>query len=335
MAHSAADAHDGLDAQASDQRRTVAGGNTRRQLRVFNAALTEFGDSVKTIPKDWAEAFSRLKLVLSLPQVQKDYQIGKRVVFLDEVPWMDTARSDFRAALASFWDSWASAQRDLILIVAGSTASWILRHIVRDPGGFCNRMTRQIHLMPFCLNECRQMLQAKRILFSDQQIMECYMILGGIPYYLSYLRPEYSLAQNIELLFFRENSPLRGEYDQLIHSLFGKAKNHLQIMEAFLAGTNGMTRADILATGKVPNGKELTKCLVELEQCGFIRSYPDFSKKAYGRFYQLTDPLTLFHLTWIRDHRVDSWTDMINTPAYLAWCGLAFERVCLLHTPQC
>jgi len=308
--------------------------NTRQQLRFFHEALIKYGDQNRVIPRDWLEAFTRLEKVLSSADVRRECVSGKRVVFLDELPWMDTARSDFRSALDYFWNSWGSSQDDLVLIVCGSATSWIINHIVKDTGGFYNRITKQIRLMPFCLSECEQLLISNGMQFTRKQIIECYMILGGIPYYLNYLTPQLSLSQNIDMLLFQENGPLHYEYNQLFSSLFKNPGNHLEIIEALSDRRSGLTRAELLPRKNIPEGKELTRCLDELEQCGFIRKYSDFKRKESGFVFQLTDSLTLFHLTWLKNPKVNSWTEVLNTPAYHTWCGLSFERVCMLHSDQ-
>ena len=312
----------------------VSGTNTRTQLRAFAESLIMYGDAVKTVPKDWFEAFARLRSILSSPQVTKEYEFGKMVVFLDELPWMDTARSNFKSALDYFWNSWGSAQKNLLFIVCGSATSWIINNIVRDSAGFYNRITRQIHLMPFTLNECEKLLVSNGMRMTRKQVIECYMIFGGIPYYLNYLKPQLSLAQNVELLFFRENSPLRYEFDQLFSSLFKKADHHIEIIEELSKVRNGLTRSELIRTGKIVEGKELTKCLTELEQCGFIRKYYDFTRSENGGIYQLIDSLTLFCLTFMQNRKIESWIEFLNSPAYYNWCGLAFERVCLQHILQ-
>ena len=308
--------------------------DTRQQLRIFNESLTKYGDATQTIPKDWFEAFSRLQTVLESGLVQKHYETGKRIVFLDELPWMDTAKSDFKSALDYFWNSWASSQDDLMLIVCGSATSWIINNIVKDTGGFYNRLTRQIHLMPFNLGECEKLLSSNGMLMTKRQIVEAYMVFGGIPYYLNYLKPQYSLAQNIDMLFFNENAPLKHEFSQLFKSLFRNAGNYIAIIRELAKRKRGFTRSELIAGGKVPEGKELTKCLEELEQCGFIRKYHDFSKKTNGGYFQLMDSLCLFHLTFLENKEIGAWLDFIGTPAYFAWAGLAFERVCFQHIKQ-
>ncbi|MCR5474942.1 MAG: ATP-binding protein [Lachnospiraceae bacterium] len=307
--------------------------NTKQQLRAFKESLVKYGDQVKSIPKDWFEAFSRLENLLSEKGVIRDYRSGRRVIFLDELPWMDTPRSDFKSALEYFWNSWASSQKDLILIVCGSATSWIINNIVKNTGGFYNRITGQIHLMPFSLGECEQLLSSNGLSMTRKQIIISYMILGGIPYYLNYLRPGLSLAQNIDMLFFRENSPLRYEYDQLFSSLFTNADKYKSIIKELSKRKRGVLRTELDNKGTI-SGKELTRCLEDLEQSGFIRKYHDYSTPKNGCLFQLTDPLCLFSLTLLEPGKISSWMDFIETPAYYGWCGLAFERICMLHIPQ-
>lgn len=309
-------------------------GETKQQLRIFRDALVSHGDSVSASPKDWFEAFARLRAVLESDTVPRDFRSGKRVVFLDELPWMDTARSDFKSALDYFWNSWGSSQNDLLLIVCGSATSWIIKNIVENTGGFYNRLTRQIHLQPFSLNECEQLLSLNGLHFSTRQIIESYMIFGGIPYYLNYLRPGLSLAQNVEMLFFQAGSPLRFEFQQLYASLFKNSEQYIAIVKELAKNKSGLTRSDLLQKKNIVEGKELTKALSDLVQCDFVRQYHDFTRKKNGSYYQLVDALSLFHLTFLETGKVDSWLHFTGTPAYYTWCGFAFERVCLLHTRQ-
>ena len=312
----------------------IQNSTTRQQLRVFKESLSKYGDKTKTIPKDWFEAFSRLEKLLSEKDVYREYKSGKKVVFLDEIPWMDTPRSGFKSAFDYFWNSWGSSQDDLLLIICGSATSWIINNIVKDVGGFYNRITRQIRLMPFDLGECEQFFSANGIKWTRKQIIESYMIFGGIPYYLNYLRPQYSLAQNVQMLLFEENSPLKYEFQQLFRALFLRSDKYISIIRELAKKNNGLSRVELINSGNVSEGKELTRCLEDLEQCGFIRKYNDYTLKKNGGYFQLIDPLSLFYLTFMDDGRVGSWIDHIKTPAYYSWCGLAFEKLCLLHVRQ-
>ncbi|MCR4945982.1 MAG: ATP-binding protein [Lachnospiraceae bacterium] len=307
---------------------------TRQKLKAFKDSLEQYGDKTGSIPKDWFEAFSRLREILKRDDVNREYKSGKKVVFLDELPWMDSPRSDFRSALDYFWNSFGSTQKDLLFIVCGSATSWIIKNIVKDTGGFYNRLTRQICLMPFTLGECETLLEANGVEMTRKQILEAYMVFGGIPYYLNYLKPGYSLVQNIEMLVFKEIGPLRNEFPMLFKSLFNNAEKYTAVIREMANNKQGITRNDLINTGRVVTGKELTIILEELGQCGFIRKYHDFTKKEKGCFFQLTDPFSLFYLTFVESGKVDSWVDFADSPGYYGWCGLAFERVCLLHTLQ-
>lgn len=308
---------------------------TAQQLKFFHQSLLEYGSTETTAPSDWLEAFMRLRHLLEDEGAARDPVSGKLVVFLDELPWMDTARSDFRSALDYFWNSWGSSKQDLLLIVCGSASSWIIRHILADTGGLYNRVTRTIHLAPFTLRECEELFHMNGIEMSRTQILESYMIFGGIPYYLGYYNRRYSLAQNIDALYFRENGPLHYEYERLFQSLFRNAEKHIAIVDTLSKKKFGMTRTEIAGATRINDGgASLTAVLSELSQCGFIRKYQDYTRAKNGARYQLTDPFLLFNAYVRSKQNLPSWTAFTGTAGYHAWCGLSYELVCLLHTPQ-
>lgn len=284
-------------------------------------------------PKDWFEAFSRLRQCLTMDTVYREPTSGKRVVFLDELPWMDTARSDFRGALDYFWNSWGSAQNDLVLIVCGSATSWMITHLLDDHGGFHNRITKRIHLEPFSLQECDQLLKHNGIVLPRGQLIEYYMIFGGIPYYMNLMDERLSLVQNVNELCFKPYGDLYNEYNNLIHSLFKKPEKHLTILDALSGTKNGMTRKSLSEIKTIGSGSMLTKNLQELEQSGFIRKYMLYQGDGTA-YYQLTDPYSLFALRFLKKREFPSWAAFFRTPAYFAWRGNAFEMVCLHHIPQ-
>lgn len=307
---------------------------TRNQLKAFNESLKLYGDKTGTIPKDWFEAFGRLRDILEKESVQRDYSSGKKVVFLDEVPWMDTARSDFKSAFDFFWNSFGSSQKDLFLIVCGSATSWIINNILSDVGGFHNRATKQMHIEPFSLRECEIFYRNNGIILSRDKIIESYMIFGGVPYYLNLYDKRLSLAQNVDNLIFNRGGDLHYEYENLFRSLFKKADNHIKIIETMSELKRGLQRTDLAKLAEVSDGEGLTKTLRELEQCGFIRQYINAATKKNGCFYQVIDPFVLFSLNFLCDKRIKSWQMFIKSPEYYAWRGNAFEIVCLLHIQQ-
>ena len=307
---------------------------TRNQLKAFNESLAFYGDETRKIPSDWFEAFRRLRMILEDKSIWRDPSSGKRVVFLDEVPWMDTARSDFKSAFDYFWNSWGSAQEDLLVIACGSATSWIINNILNDKGGFHNRATRQIHVNPFSLGECEDFYKNNGIRLSRDNMIEGYMVFGGIPYYLNLYDRRMSLAQNIDSLIFDDRGDLHNEYEQLFRSLFKNPNNHIRIIETIAKVKRGMQRTELAEESGVSDGEGLTKALRELEQCGFIRRYENLSSRKNGHFYQLIDPFVMFCLNILHDGKIKSWQAFLKSPGYYAWRGNAFETVCLLHVMQ-
>ncbi len=309
----------------------LAKGNTKEQLFSFAISLRDAGYDDCPIPKSWLEAFSLLSTYL------KNSTDEKKIVFLDELPWMDAPRSNFISAFEHFWNGWASARKDIVLIICGSATSWIINKVINDHGGLHNRVTKQIALQPFTLKECEMFAQSKGLEMSRYQLAECYMVFGGIPYYWSLLEKGLSLAQNIDKIIFTKNGKLSNEFDQLYASLFKSPEQYIDIVTALGKKKAGMTREEIIvAIDKYSNGA-LSKVLDELEYCGFIRKYNGFDKKSKQAIYQLIDNYTLFYFKFIQQNENNDehfWSASIDSAMHRAWSGLAFERLCMAHTQQ-
>lgn len=309
----------------------LAKGNTKEQLFSFAISLRDAGYDDCPIPKSWLEAFSLLSTYL------KNSTDEKKIVFLDELPWMDTPRSNFISAFEHFWNGWASARKDIVLIICGSATSWIINKVINDHGGLHNRVTKQIALQPFTLKECEMFAKSKGLEMSRYQLAECYMVLGGIPYYWSLLEKGLSLAQNIDKIIFAKNGKLSNEFNQLYASLFKSPEQYIDVVTALGKKKAGMTREEIIAATDMYSSGTLSKVLDELEYCGFIRKYNGFEKKSKQAIYQLIDNYTLFYFKFIQQNENNDehfWSASIDSAMHRAWSGLAFERLCMAHTQQ-
>jgi hypothetical protein len=250
---------------------------------------------------------------------------------------MDAHRSYFLPALEGFWNGWASKRRDVLLIVCGSATSWIVKKLLCNRGGLHNRVSRSIYVKPFTLKECEEFLEAKGFSYIRKQIAECYMVFGGIPYYLNLLDPALSPTQNVNNLCFRQEGALVDEYRALYESLFEEPECYMAIVEALASKTKGLGRYEIVSTANVANGGTLTKTLDDLERCGFIRKYRAYGKKNKDALFQLMDPLTLFYHKKMKDRSgvdEDYWTNSLQSGSRNAWSGYAFEMLCLWHVNQ-
>lgn len=308
----------------------LADGNLKEQLFAFDASLKDAGMDPGKPSRNWAEAFEKLKDLI------RESTESKKIIFIDELSWMDTPRSDLMRALEAFWNGWASARRDIVLIVSASATSWMLSNVIHNKGGLYHRLTERIHLKSFCLGECEEYVRSHGIAFNREQILQYYMIFGGVPFYWSFLEKGMSLTQNVDHILFDEDAPLEDEFRHLYAAIFRRPDAYLKIIEALTRRKAGMTREEIISAAGIANSGDLTKKLDELENCGFIRHFTAFGMKKKNAVYQLTDNFTLFYYHFMKDHPSDErfWSNQINTPAVNTWMGLAFERVCLEHIDQ-
>lgn len=300
------------------------------QLVNFRTALaTASGNVDIPVPQTWFDAFEQLRTFL------QQNNAAKKVVFLDEVPWMDTKGSKFIPALEHFWNSYASTDSAIKLIVCGSAASWMVKKIVENHGGLHNRLTYKLKLNPFNVGEVKEFLESKNIYWDYQMVTECYMVLGGIPYYLNLLTPGLSLAQNIDKLFFSESALLEGEFRSLYSSLFLHSEEYISIIKVLAEKKIGFTRDEIIAALSVSDGGGVTRKLTELEQCGFIRKYKALGRVPY--LYQLADFFSLFYFTFLEkgdNYDSETWMHLQNTSTHKTWCGLGFERFCIANAEK-
>jgi len=316
--------------QIAFQMTGIARANTPQQLANFFSVLREVDASVDAdnLPKNWFDAFILLRNYLEKSSA------SKKVIFFDELPWIDTPRSGFLSALEHFWNAWASHRPDILLVVCGSAASWMISKVISNKGGLYNRVTQRMRLLPFTLHETERFFHAHQIQLDRYQILQLYMVLGGVPFYLNEIRPGMSAFQEIDRLAFSKNGLLATEYDNLYRSLFHHADKHMTIIEALAAKPRGLSREEIVKLSGIKDGGTLTTILRELEESGFIDKSSPFEKKIRDSIFRLSDHYSLFFLKFVKDQKLcgsGAWLSRIDSPAWRAWSGYAYESICLQH----
>lgn len=308
----------------------LANDSMSRQIKSFYEDLVEWGLPRQSAPpKDWIDVFSLLRELI------KRSTRGRKVILLDELPWMDTPRSGFVSALEHFWNAWVSSRHDVVLVVCGSSTSWMMDKLINNHGGLHNRLTYQLFLEPFTLGESEQFLQQRGFNLSRYDIAVGYMIFGGIPYYLDMLDSRLSLAQNIHELFFRPNGLLTHEFSNLYSALFKNSKDYITVVDALSKKKSGMSRNEIIAATALRTGNGLTTILKNLEWCGFIRKYKNYkASRTDSTLYQLVDFFTLFYFRFLNEKKQNNWNAIQDTPAFRIWAGLTFELLTLSHIEQ-
>ena len=300
-----------------------------KQLRGFAKALKKAA-GMKLQPKfsSWEDAFDALEEYIESLSPEK-----RKVIFIDEMPWIDTPQSEFIEAFESFWNGWGDRRTDIMLIASGSASSWMMDKLVDNPGGLHARITNNIYIRPFTLKETEEYLLSRGIRWSHYQILQLYMVMGGIPFYLSLLDPGQTLIGNIDRLFFRKNAELRTEFDELYNAVFNKADKYLEIVSQLNGHHDGMTFSEIQESTSL-DGERLSTALKNLERCDFVISFQQFGNRSRGTLYRLVDFYTLFYYKFVGT--IDSkdeqwWTHNYNSHSVESWQGNAFELVCFTH----
>ena len=306
------------------------------QLENFSIALAQvFYHGIEIAPPyTWPEAFRMLK-----EAILKTKSKRKIILFIDEAPWFAFKNSGFLSALEYFWNTWASRQKNIKLIACGSASSWMLRNIVNSKEGLHNRITATIRLLPFTLSETKMFLEYRGVKLNDRQILDIYMVMGGIPYYLRHLQKGMSSVQNINNLCFCKDGVLVDEFNKLYDSLFTNSANYKTIVTALAKSRKGLPRKDLAKKLAVKTGGTINRILENLREAGFIAPFPSYGKKNRGARYRLIDEYSYFYLHWIRgldssilnDPGSQYWQTMSGSQRWKSWSGYTFETVCFKH----
>ena len=303
----------------------------KRQLKHFYNSLLLHGMKESKCPDNWMDAFLMLEMYL-----QSIDDGSRQLIFIDELPWLDTAKSGFITAFEGFWNTWACARNNLMLVVCGSATSWMSDKLINNHGGLYNRLTCEIKLQPFSLKECEEYFQNENIKLSRYDIVQSYMISGGIPYYLGYYQGGLSLAQNIDEIFFKDKAPLHNEFKRLFSSIFRNPDMMMSIIKVIGSKHYGCTRDEIVKNIKTSSGGTLTNALNALISSDFIIKYVPFTCKR-EEYYKLTDPFCNFYLNFMENESSlssDFWLSNISSQKIVTWRGIAFENVCFNHIDQ-
>lgn len=304
----------------------------RMQLRHFTHSLIRYGAEITQEPTNWLDAFFILENML-----EKRSADERILVFIDELPWLDTPRSGFLTAFEAFWNGWGSRRSNLMLVVCGSAVSWISDKLLGSKGGLYNRTTAEIKLKQFSLNECEEFFRSRNIMLDRYDILQSYMIFGGVPYYLDFFSKGTSLAGNVDRMIFNRKGKLSNEFERLFSSIFTNPEEAEKVIKALADKRIGYTREELLKQTGIADGGGFTKLLRSLEESDFIRKFRYFGEKAKHTRYRLVDNFCLFHLYFLHRKTTDDpqfWQHNQNSPSVNSWRGFAFENVCADHVWQ-
>ena len=304
----------------------------KAQLKHFYNSLILHGMKKEQCPDNWLDAFLMLEMFLESKNTSE-----KQIVFLDELPWMDTPKSGFITAFEGFWNTWGCHRDNLVVIICGSATSWITDNLINNHGGLYNRLTFEMKLSPFTLRECEQYFSSEGIKLSRYDITQAYMITGGIPYYLSYFKRGKSLPQNIDELFFSKNAKLKNEFERLFYSIFNRPEVMISIIKFLSTKNAGYTRNEIASNIGCSSGGTFSLALHALIESDFIIKYVPFGYSKRMEHYKLVDSFCMFYLKFVENKNKlneNFWQQNQVSQSVVSWRGFAFESVCFNHISQ-
>lgn len=314
-------------------------GNLHTQLLNFIKSFeTTFYPGLSLhVPKSWREAFDLLT-----NEIKKIPKSKKVVIFLDELPWLATKRSELLQNLDYYWNTQWSRMPNFKLIVCGSAASWLLNNLINAKGGLYNRITKSMLLEPFTLEETKKFLEQKGIKWSEKQILDIYLVMGGIPHYLNQLSKSNSIAQNIDELCFKKDGLLNLEFTRLFKSLFDAAELNIKIVREIAKTRYGISFNTLVKKLDKTAGGRFKERLAELEAAGFIQAFLPYGRKKRDHYYRIVDEYTLFYLKWIEEivngkmipKNTSYWTRVFKSPSWQSWAGYSFEGIFFKHADK-
>lgn len=312
----------------------ISGGTYSDQLKNFTKIIkkTSIKFSNIGVPNDWLEAFETLENYIDGLRGK-----SKKVIFIDEFPWLATPKSKFLGAFENFWNTYATKRDDLVVVICGSTASYMINKILKNKGGLHGRINHPINLKPFNLHETRLFLENRKVDYSDYNIIQLYMMIGGVPHYLDKIERGDGVSTNVDRLFFEEGGELIGEFENVYKSLFENSDMHLKIVRALANTRKGITRKSLLEKVKLQSNQKVTKVIEELIESGFLSKYKAHKKKLFETLYRLSDEYSYFYLSFIEENSgqgKNTWKKLQQSKKFNIWSGFSFETLCLKHVDQ-
>lgn len=325
----------GVYLEVTGSKKTSKAGQIKNFMKEFRAQFPDMAPPM--LPKHWSDVFDLVENV-----AKKVDPNVKFILFIDELPWFASPKSGFLAALDYSWNRHLSRFPNVILIICGSAAHWMIKKVVNDKGGLHGRLSAKLRLEAFTLSETESFLADQGIRLKRKQLIELYMAFGGVAKYLVHLPTGQSPSQIINESCFSPHGALFSEFTRLYESLFDSSKSHVAVVRALAKKRHGMSQADLLKAADLSYGGTSTDVLKELEESGFIMSIPSFGKSSKEQQFRLVDEYSLFYLTWIeniqgslyRTFDTEYWNKMCQSPHWHSWAGYAFENICLKHSAK-
>ena len=257
----------------------------------------------------------------------------KKILFLDELPWMAAGRIRLVSLLKYYWDNhWKG--KHVMLILCGSVASFMVKKVLHS-NALYGRTTIEMLLKGFSAEEAADLLGKKR---SREETLNYQLVFGGVPKYLEQINPNQSFNQNMNTLCFSPHGIMLKEVERIFYSQFREPRSYLKIINLLKNGIFSLSEVSLKT--KIPSGGGLQQYLKNLERAEMIRSFVPFDRSQNSKYkkYTLADEFLVFffkyiepNLRVIKESSSRRLFETLTQNSFDTWLGFAFERFCLKH----
>jgi AAA+ ATPase superfamily predicted ATPase len=215
------------------------------------------------------------------------------IFVIDEYPYLANSDSSVSSTLQMVIDLHYLGQSNLMLILSGSSMSFMENQVLGYESPLYGRRTGQMKVLPLSAWEARGFFPD----YSREDFLTLYGVTGGIPLYLSLLDSKATLKENICNNFFSTNTFLYEEPSNFLKQELKNPYNYFSIISAIASGHNKFNEINskvMLSTSS------LDKYLQDLIELGIIvKDRPLGNKNKNAIIYRLKDGLFRFWFSFI------------------------------------
>ena len=294
--------------------------NAKQNLENFSKNIMEYTSGISA-ETSFLSFQSALETVFRLSQKER------LILVIDEYPYVARASKSLASTLQMLIDRYKDNSK-LMLILCGSSMSYMEDHVLAYKAPLYGRRTAQIKLNPFDFDEvCRYFKN-----FSAEEKALAYGIVGGTPQYLLQMNDKLTIEENVKNTYLDTMSSL---YEEPMNLLKQEVREPAVYTAIITAIATGYSRMSEIST-KV--GEETNICssyLKNLLALGIVQKESPYGEKSSKKsIYSIDDNMFRFWYRFVPENAsmiARGASDLVYKriePYFSDYMGKVFEDIC-------
>ena len=294
--------------------------NAKQNLENFSRNILSFHTGME------AET-SFLSFQAALEYVFKLSEKERMILAIDEYPYVARSSKSLASTIQLLIDQYKAASK-LMLILCGSSMSYMEDHVLAYKAPLYGRRTAQMKILPFDFAEtCRYFKN-----FTAEESAYVYGIVGGTPQYLLQMNDKLSIEDNIKNTFLNPSSALFEEPENLLKQEVREPALYNAIITAIATGASRMSEI----SGKVGEDTNICSAYIKnLISFGLIEKETPYGEKMSRKaIYSISDNMFRFWYRFVPENNsiiargaADLAYKRIE-PHLSGYMGKVFEEIC-------